>query len=162
MMITFYISKQFYFAFLIIAFPVLIFAQQDTSKKERLVEVKFDDGEMITSSNIQEEVFSFVEQMPEFPGGQDSLYNFIWTHIRYPAEARRNSISGKVVLQFIVNKYGMLENIRVVNGVHPSLDAEALRVVGLMNEKARRWRPGKQGGKAVSVYFTLPIKFSLE
>lgn len=136
-------------------------AQQDSSKRERLVEVKFEDGEMISSSNFDNDTFNYVEQMPSFPGGHDSMYHFIWTHIQYPAAARRNSISGKVVVQFVVDQKGMLQNIRVVKGVHPSLDAEALRVVGLMNEKLR-WVPGKHNNRVVPVYFTLPISFSLQ
>ena len=138
-----------------------IVAQQDTTKRERLVEVKFEDGEMITSSNFENDTFNYVDQMPSFPGGHDSLYHFIWSHVQYPAAARRKSISGKVVVQFVVDIEGMLQNIRVVKGVHPSLDAEALRVVGLMNEKVR-WIPGKHNSKVVPVYFTLPINFSLQ
>jgi TonB family protein len=102
--------------------------------------------------------FRIVEQMPEFPGGTKSLYDFIYKNIEYPAMARENNIEGTVHIQFVVNIDGSVSDITVLRGPGEGLNNEAIRVVGMLP----KWKPGKQRGKAVPVYFTLPIKFKLE
>ena len=116
------------------------------------------------TGNAQEDekIFDFVEQMPSFPGGQDSLYSFIGRNIRYPALARENNISGSVVLKFYIDTEGYIRNLSVIKSVHPSLDAEAMRVVQLMNDQGKRWTPGMNEVKSVPVQFALPIKFILQ
>ena len=98
--------------------------------------------------------FVVVEQMPEFIG---NVFEFLSKHINYPQNAVDNQIQGKVICQFIVNKDGSIVDVVVVRGVHPSLDAEAVRVVKTMP----KWKPGLQRGKAVRVKYTLPISFKL-
>lgn len=97
------------------------------------------------------------EQMPEFPGGNPALLSFLSQNIEYPAIASENDISGKVTVNFIVNKDGSVSDARILRGVDPALDKEALRVVYCMP----KWKPGKQGGKPVRVSFSVPINFVL-
>jgi TonB family protein len=104
------------------------------------------------------EVFQFVEEMPEFPGGETALLEFIAKNVVYPKEAQENGISGKVFIQFVVMKDGKISNIKVLRGVDPSLDAEAVNVI----KKLPIWKPGKQKGTPVNVSYTVPIKFVLE
>jgi|SRR5687768_5189571 len=98
------------------------------------------------------------EIMPEFIGGQAKLYQFIGDNIKYPVSARKNGVSGNVVVQFDVNKDGALTNIQTVRGPGYGLDEEAMRVVQLMDHM---WIPGSKDGIPVTVRFTLPIKFVL-
>lgn len=104
------------------------------------------------------DVFTFVEQMPEFPGGQNAMLTYLRTNIEYPDSARVKQIEGRVYLRFVVDKDGNVVNPEVARSVDPLLDEEAIRVVRQMP----KWTPGKQNGKAVNVYFTLPISFSLQ
>ncbi|HUR32010.1 MAG TPA: energy transducer TonB [Saprospiraceae bacterium] len=102
--------------------------------------------------------FTWVEQMPTFPDGQDAMYKYIYEKIKYPAIARENGISGQVIVQFVVSRDGDILNAKIVRGLGGGLSEEALRVVNGMP----RWKPGKHNGKAVPVTFTLPIKFVLQ
>ena len=102
------------------------------------------------------QIFKFVEQMPAFEG---DLQSYLVSHLRYPDDARESGTEGKSVIQFVVNEDGSISGVEVVrSGGSASLDAEAKRVVAGMP----RWKPGKQQGKAVKVYFTLPITFKLD
>ena len=98
-----------------------------------------------------------VERMPEFPGGEAAMNQFIARNIRYPIIAQENGIQGRVVCQFVVNTDGKIVDAVVVRGVEESLDKEALRVIKAMPP----WTPGRQGGKNVRVKYTLPIRFKL-
>jgi len=102
-------------------------------------------------------IFEVVETPPEFPGGIDALMKFMAENIKYPAEAVKNKIEGKVILKFVVDDTGKVTDIEVARSVAPMLDAEAIRVVGLMP----RWEPGKQKGIPVNVRFALPVAFKL-
>jgi len=104
------------------------------------------------------QVYIVVEQMPEFSGGQKAMQEFLVKSVKYPEEAAKNGIQGKVYVSFIVSKDGSVVNSKIVRGVNPMLDAEALRVVNSMP----KWTPGKQGGKEVDVQHTVPIYFRLE
>ena len=104
-----------------------------------------------------EEIFVIVENQPEFPGGNGAMMKFIGESIRYPVEAQQKGIQGRVICNFVVMKDGSISDLQIVRGVDPLLDAEALRVLGLMPD----WKPGKQRGQNVNVRFTLPIVFSL-
>jgi len=106
----------------------------------------------------QEEVFFIVDEMPDFPGGQLALRKFIAQTIKYPVKAQENGIQGKVFVTFVVAKDGTVKNAKVVRGVDPSLDQEALRVVNSLPT----WKPGKQKGKEVAVSYTVPINFVLQ
>jgi len=107
----------------------------------------------------EEETFVFVEQMPEFPGGQGALMQYLSSNIKYPEESRKMGVEGKIYVKFIVDKTGSIVNTQVLRGVPDGklLEKEAVRVVQSMP----KWTPGKQNGKEVAVYFTLPISFKL-
>lgn len=107
-----------------------------------------------------DETFVIVEQMPEFPGGSAALINYLSTNIKYPEECRKMGVEGKVFVKFIVDPSGNIINAQILRGVEDGklLEKEALRVVQAMP----KWKPGKQSGKTVSVYFTLPIAFKLQ
>ena len=103
------------------------------------------------------EVFVVVEEMPTFPGGDKELMKFINSKIKYPESAKENTIQGKVILRFAVLATGKVGNISVLKSVDPVLDKEAMRVVGLLPD----WTPGKQGGKPVNVWYSVPVTFQL-
>ncbi len=98
-----------------------------------------------------------VERMPEFPGGEAAMNQFIARNIRYPVIAQENGIQGRVVCQFVVNTDGKIVDVEVVRSIEESLDREAVRVIKSMPP----WTPGRQGGKNVRVKYTLPIRFRL-
>lgn len=101
---------------------------------------------------------TIAEEMPEFPGGAKALAAFLRDNLRYPVAARESEIEGKVIITFVVNAQGAIEGAEVRRGIGGGCDKEALRVVNAMP----KWKPGKQQGKPVKVYFTLPISFKLE
>ena len=103
-------------------------------------------------------VFDVVEQMPSFPGGQAALMSYLSNNIKYPQIAMENGVQGRVVCTFVVERDGSITDIRVVRGVDPSLDKEAIRVLKSMPH----WIPGKQNGSAVRVKFTVPVTFKLQ
>lgn len=106
----------------------------------------------------EEEIFFIVEDMPLFRGkGMGAFYEYISQSLEYPQIAMENGISGKVFISFNVNSEGRVENARVVRGVDPALDAEALRVICSCPD----WSPGRQRGKPVKVNLTLPISFTM-
>lgn len=106
---------------------------------------------------VVEQIFDVVEENPEFIGGMSKLYEYLGKNIKYPEMAKENGIQGKVFVQFVVWKDGTIKDIKVVKGVHKTLDSEALRVITRMP----LWSPGKQRGKNVNARFTLPIKFRI-
>lgn len=110
------------------------------------------------TSQADERVFQAVEQQPEYPGGQTALFRFLSENITYPKDAAEAYIQGRVVVSFVVEKDGSIDDVKVVRGVHPSLDAEAMRVIKLMP----RWTPGRMNGSVVRVQYTLPLSFKLQ
>jgi protein TonB len=104
-----------------------------------------------------EEPAKFVEQMPKFPGGEDAWAEFLKNNLRYPSIAAEMGISGRVILQFVVEKDGHIDRITVLRSLGGGCDEEAIRVVKMMPN----WNPGRQNGKAVPVYFTFPVVFTL-
>jgi len=102
-------------------------------------------------------VYTIVEVMPQFPGGDDELYKFLGKHLQYPAEAKKNGIEGVVYVSFVVYEDGTIREAKVLRGIGGGCDAEALRVIRLMPN----WEPGTQRGKAVRVHYNLPIRFTL-
>jgi TonB family protein len=99
----------------------------------------------------------YAEQMPEFPGGQKAMMNFLIQNVKYPSAAMKNNVSGRVMVQYVVGSDGKIRNVKVLRGIGSGCDEEAVRVVKLFPT----WKPGRDKGKNVSVYFTLPIAFSL-
>ncbi len=119
-------------------------------KEEIIVEEKHEP--------VKEEIFTAVEQMPQFPGGEGELLKYISTHIKYPTMAAENNIQGRVVVKFVVQKDGKVGEVVVLRGRDPDLDKEAVRVVKTLPN----FIPGKMNGQAVSVWYTLPINFKLQ
>ena len=109
-------------------------------------------------SNDNSEILTFAEQMPEYPNGMDSVMRFIQKNLSYPGKAKKDSIQGKVIVQFVVSKTGAIEDIKIIKSLSKECDEEVMRVVSIMP----RWNPGKQNGKAVSVRFVLPVIFRLK
>ncbi|WP_372947809.1 energy transducer TonB [Mariniphaga sp.] len=121
-----------------------------------------DVAPVISTQEEEEEedtqVFFIVEDMPEFPGGELALRQYIANAIKYPVIAQENGIQGRVYVTFVVNTDGSIADARIARGVDPSLDKEALRVVNTLP----KWKPGKQRGKPVRVSYTVPINFVLQ
>lgn len=105
-----------------------------------------------------QQIFTVVEEMPEFPGGQGELLKYLGKSIKYPVIAQENGIQGRVICAFVVNRDGSIVDAEVLRGVDPSLDKEALRVINSMP----KWKPGKQRGKPVRVKYTVPVVFRLQ
>ena len=103
-------------------------------------------------------VFIAPEEMPLFPGGNAALLNFLSQNVKYPVIAAENGITGKVTINFVVNKDGSISDAKILRGVDQALDKEALRVVYSMP----KWKPGKQSGKPVRVSYSVPINFLLQ
>ena len=103
-------------------------------------------------------VYKTVDQLPQYPGGEVAMMNFLAQNIQYPANAAKNDIEGRVVLQFVVEKDGQIGEVKVVRSVDPEIDAEAVRVVKSMPN----FIPGRQEGKPVAVWYTIPISFKLQ
>lgn len=105
-----------------------------------------------------DEPFLFVEEMPEFPGGEKALLNYLTINVKYPVVAQENGIQGIVYVSFVIDENGHINNVGLLRGVDKLLDNEAIRVISSMP----KWKPGKQHGKAVKVRFTVPIAFKLQ
>ncbi|RAJ10851.1 outer membrane transport energization protein TonB [Chitinophaga skermanii] len=107
----------------------------------------------------KEEIFTFVENPPTFPGGEDALNKFLQKNVRYPHMASENGISGTVFVTFVVDSEGKIKDVKTVGAAKGGgLEEEAVRVVRSMPN----WKPGKQNGRSVSVQFNLPIRFTLQ
>ena len=102
-----------------------------------------------------DKVYDIVEQQPEFPGGPSAMAKWLGDNIKYPAEAAKNGIEGRVIVRFVIGSDGTVGNVEIVRSVDPLLDAEALRVINAMPA----WTPGKQDGKPVAVRYTIPVTF---
>ena len=123
------------------------------------VEVKYVPVTVVEEEPEEQTIFEVVEQMPEFPnGGMAGLMQFLSKNIKYPTIAQENGTQGRVTVQFVVNKDGSIVDAKVIRGVDPYLDKEALRVIGTMP----KWKPGMQRGKPVRVKYTVPVMFRLQ
>ena len=105
-----------------------------------------------------EPIFMSVEQMPQFPGGDEALLKYLSSHINYPPMAAENNIQGRVVVQFVVDKTGRVGEVKLIRGVDKNLDNEAVRVC----KSLPKFTPGRQNGQPVSVWYTLPVTFKLQ
>lgn len=130
----------------------IVLTESDTKKD---VKVVASAPQTVVSDD---QTFSVVEQMPEYPGGMRAGLEFMARNLRYPTKAREAGKQGRVIVQFVVRKDGSLSDFKVLRSVDPWLDAEAIRVISTMP----KWKPGMQEGKPVSVKFTLPVTFMLE
>ncbi len=129
----------------------------NTAKPTDNKEVVVDFATVDNNKGPEEQIFTSVEQMPVFPGGDRAMMEFLAQNIKYPTTAQEHNIQGKVVLQFVVTKTGEIGEVKIVKPVDPELDAEALRVVKLLP----KFIPGKSEGKDVAVWYTLPVYFKL-
>lgn len=114
-----------------------------------------NDGQQVPQK--KGDIYVTVDKMPEFPGGLNAQQRFIGQNLKYPVEAQEKGIEGRVTVRYVVKSTGDISDVVVIRGVHPSLDKEAVRVVKAMP----KWIPGKQNGKAVDVYYTLPLIFKI-
>ena len=106
----------------------------------------------------EEKPFIIVKEMPSFPGGEAALLQYVADHTRYPEDALMNGIQGTVILRFVVTSTGDIKDVVLIRSVDPLLDNEAIKVISGMP----RWKPGKQDGRAVPVYFSIPVVFRIK
>ena len=137
--------------------PQIIEIVDDEVEIENEIEIEDTESDEDVMIEDDEVFFMVVENMPEFPGGDLGLMKFIQKNLKYPPIAKEYNITGKVYISFIVDKSGLVTNVKIVRGVDKNLDAEAMRVV----KSLPKYKPGKQRGKSVRVMFTIPINFTL-
>lgn len=123
-------------------------AQNNKSEQERLP---------VKEEERSPQVCTIPEQLPFFPGGEAALLAYLAQHLKYPAQAIRDRVQGIVLLRFVVLENGRVGQVQTIKSLEPHCDAEAKRVV----KSLPRFIPGRQGGKAVRVWYTLPIRFQL-
>ena len=115
--------------------------------------------EVITKApEAEEKPYTMVEQMPQFPGGDRELLSFIAKNLHYPTIAQENGIQGKVFVRFVVSATGDVKDVKVMRSLDPYCDKEAIRVI----QSLPKWIPGRQNGRNVPVYYTVPITFKLQ
>ncbi len=112
----------------------------------------------VASQKDQKDGFVAVEEMPKFPGGHDAMVAWINANLKYPSEAVKAKITGKVLVNFEVSSKGKVRNVQVIKSINPLLDAEAVRLIKSMPD----WKPGMQSGKPVNVQFRVPVEFKLQ
>lgn len=131
--------------------------EKESAELDEIVVVGYSSNEKQDSEN-DKKVFDVVEVPPVFVGGEKAMFEYLSKNIRYPVEAQKQKIQGRVVVQFVVNDEGKVSSAKIVYSIDTYLDAEALRIINAMPD----WTPGKQGGKNVSVRYVLPIQFKLQ
>ena len=145
--------------------PEELIIVEDEEELEEELEV--EDTEVDEDTEIQEieeeeefdehQIFTVVEQMPAFPGGEAALFRYLQKNIKYPAMAKESGISGTVYVTFVINQRGEIKDVKVIRGIGGGCDKEAERVVRNMP----KWNAGKQRGKPVKVQYNLPVRFLL-
>jgi len=147
--------------------PTVIEIVEDDEEIEEEIEIEeteIDEDTEIEIEEVPEEVaeepqiFTIVEQMPKFPGGDAELYKFLGKNMKYPPMAKDAGIKGTVYVTFVVTETGAIKDAKVLRGIGGGCDEEALRVVKSMPN----WTAGKQRGKPVRVQYNIPIKFTLK
>ena len=138
---------------------VFMFVAFEWSKRD----VRIDMSGAITENvfeeiPVEDEIFEVVEKNPEFSYNGMSLMQYLGKSIKYPTIAQETGTQGRVIVQFVVNKDGSIVDVKVVRGVDPYLDKEAIRVISTMP----KWKPGEQRGKPVRCKFTVPVMFKLQ
>jgi len=134
--------------------PDIINARENTPAPKEAITPPVEESEEVDVSSL---VFTVVERMPQFPGGDQALLSYISKNLVYPKDAFSNGIEGRVVVTFIVNRDGSISNTEVVRGVHQSLDVEAMRVIAGLP----KWKPGTQRDIPVNVKYTVPVQFRI-
>ena len=137
----------------------LVFEEEIIPGVRQAVEIKYVPVAVEEEEPEEQTIFEVVEQMPEFPnGGMAGLMQYLSKNIKYPTIAQENGTQGRVTVQFVVNKDGSIVDAKVLRGVDPYLDKEAVRVIMGMP----KWKPGMQRGKPVRVKYTVPVMFRLQ
>lgn len=132
--------------------------QVGTETKEGTGDIELPtEGDGKEEVEAPQQIFTIVEQMPEFPGGEEKLFEYLGKNIKYPSMARENGITGTVYVTFVVEGNGEISDVKKLRGIGGGCDEEAMRVVKAMPA----WKAGKQNGKSVRVQYNLPIKFTL-
>lgn len=141
---------------LIILLGLFSVAFKTAQQIEKSVNNELTDPVQTDKKNLSEP-YNVVEKMPQYPGGEKQLLNFISQNLKYPVIAQENGIQGRVILRFVVSNIGKVSDVVVLRSLDPSCDKEAVRVIKLLAD----WIPGEQNGEKVSVYYTLPIFYKL-
>lgn len=131
---------------------------EGSNDKDAVDIAELAEHKVIVAEPKEEKPFTSVEQMPQYPGGDAELMRFIGGNLKYPTIAIENGIEGRVVIRFVVTVDGSISDVQIVKKLDPSCDKEAVRVVKMMP----KWVPGKQNGRNVPVYYTLPVLFKLQ
>lgn len=126
----------------------------EVTEETEIEEVVFEEP---VEEEVADEIFTIVEDQPAPKGGMGAFYEYVNKNIKYPSQARRMGVEGRVFVQFVVDKNGNLTDVQAVKGIGAGCDEEAVRVI----KNAPKWKPGKQRGKAVRVRMILPITFKL-
>lgn len=127
-------------------------------KQDEIKAVDVMDETNITNVVEEAKVYDVVEETPQFPGGPSALFDYLQNNLKYPVVAEENGVQGRVICKFIVEPDGSISDVEVTESVDPSLDREAVRLIKSMP----LWTPGKQNGKPVRVYMTVPVTFRLQ
>jgi len=135
---------------------IITYSGDDDPNAKSLIDV-INEAKVITQEK-EEEPHRFVDQMPEYPGGMEELYNLIRRKLVYPQQARDYNIQGTTLVEFVVSKDGKVDRVTVKVSSNPILDKEAVRVVS----ELPKWIPGKMNGKPVNCYYSIPIAFKLQ
>jgi protein TonB len=133
-------------------------AKNQNASQQRKKEFPKDIKDTVQTKDFQDNVFCYVtEQMPQYPGGEVELMNYIAKNLKYPESAIQNKIQGKVIIRFLITEKGEIEKVEVVRPLYPACDQEAVRIVKSLS----KFTPGKQNGKNTKVWYTIPIIFKL-
>jgi TonB family protein len=124
-----------------------------TKVHHQTIKMTLNTGKVVHADSI----YFITEHMPEFPGGNNELYEYVAKSIHYPATAKTKKIQGRVYVQFIIERDGSVSRAKIVRGIGGGCDQESLRVIRAMP----KWTPGKMHGIPVQVQYTLPVKFSM-
>ncbi len=134
---------------------VMSVPDENASHIDSVINVCLDKSERMVSES--EQVFDVVKQMPAYPGGDGALFEYLSNNIKYPKDAEKQGIQGRVIVRFVVEKDGSVSDVKIVRSIHPLLNKEAIRVIQLMP----KWYPGMQNGKPVRTNYTVPVMFRL-
>ena len=144
---------------ILFALAMCVGCGQSSEQKEESVPTDVTKAEKQEQVQVEaEDEDTVVEVMPKFPGGDAELLKFIAKNVKYPQESQDKGEQGRVICSFVVTKDGTLTNYKVLRGISPALDQEAVRVLQMMP----RWTPGTQRGEPVAVKYTVPITFKLQ
>ena len=143
--------------FVVVIFLILLQSMPAIAQNTERAKSKTTKNTYESVKQTDEQIFTYVEVMPKFPGGNDAFLSYIKTNIRYPEAARDAKKQGKIFVSFVVASTGNITDVNIIKGVDPELDEEAIRVI----ESMPRWIPGKQHGKNCAVKVSIPIVFKL-